>query len=242
MRIYESKLFQLLIFILILLAFAVLMDKVVMPLYVHLGDETEMPDVVDKTLEEATQYLEKKGFKVVISDSVYSGNYDVGTVVKQMPLPFSVVKQGRNVYLTVSIGEKPIIMPNLFGKPQREAEMLLKSYGLNLKRVYYAYSDNFPYKGVVISQSYPQGQKVKKDRPITITVSKGAVPKQKRIPKLLGKSLQNAKETLFDLNVPISKIEYTLDDRYLPGTIVAQSPKEGSPIKDNTSVELIVTK
>ena len=242
MSLYRSKLFQLFIVILVLAAAAVLMDKVVMPMYVHLGDETEMPDVVDKPLEEATQFLEKQGFKVVVSDSIYSGNYDVGTVVKQMPLPYSVVKQGRNVYLTVSIGEKPIIMPNLFGKPQREAEMLLKSYGLNLKRVYYAYSDNFPYKGVVISQSYPQGQKVKKEIPITITVSKGPVPKQKLIPKLIGKSLQNAKETLFDLNVNISKIEYTLDDKYLPGTIVAQSPKEGTPIKDDTSVELIVTK
>jgi len=242
MNIYKNKIFQLFIVFLVLLVIAFLMDRVIMPFYVHLGDEIEMPDIVDKTIEEASKELEKENFRVVISDSVFSGNYDVGMVVKQMPLPFSIVKKGRNVYLTVSIGEKPIIMPNLFGKPQREAEILLKSYGLNLKRVYFAYSDNFPYKGVVISQSFPQGQKIKKDRQITITVSKGAVPKQKLVPKLIGKSLQKVKETLFDLNVTISNIDYTMDDSYLPGTIVGQSPNEGTPIKDNTVVELVVTK
>jgi serine/threonine-protein kinase len=240
MSIYRNKVIQLIIVFFVLIIIAVLVDRVAMPLYVHLGNETEMPDVVEKSLEESIKILKNQGFRVVISDSIYSGNYDVGTVVKQMPLPFSVVKNGRNVYLTVSIGEKPIIMPNLFGKPKREAEMLLKTYGLNLKRIYYAYSNSFPYKGVVFAQSYPQGQKVKKGKPLTITVSMGPVPKQKTIPKLIGKSLQTVKTTLYDLNVTISNIEYTQDEKYLPGTIIGQSLEEGTKIKNDTTIDLIV--
>ena len=91
----------------VLLVFIV--DKIAMPLYVDLGNETELPDVIEMSLSEATNVLEEKGFQIVVKDSLYDTKHDVGTVIEQNPYPYATVKEGRRVYLTVSIGEKPII-------------------------------------------------------------------------------------------------------------------------------------
>jgi len=95
-----------------------------MPWYVRYGDEMELPDIVELSLDDARIRLENDGFQVVIADSVYDRNFPVGTVVEQMPLPFTTVKSGRYVYLKLSIGEKPIVMPNLFYKSPRDAGIL----------------------------------------------------------------------------------------------------------------------
>jgi beta-lactam-binding protein with PASTA domain len=42
--------------------------------------------------------------------------------------------------------------------------------------------------------------------------------------------------------VEISNIEYTEDDNYLPGTIIGQSIEVGTPIKNDTTIELVVVK
>jgi len=196
--------------------FVVLMDKVIMPWYVHLGDELEMPDVTELTVEDASRLLEEQGFSVVIADSVYDANYPKGTVVEQNPYPFSRVKKGRHVYLVVSIGKKPIIMPNLFYKSPRDAELILKSYGLELGSKNYEYND-FAVEGVVIGQSFPQGQKVKRGAKIDITISLGPFPTVKTIPELVGKSLNAAKKQLRTLGVRDIEVDYEERENILPG-------------------------
>lgn len=237
----KSRLIKLGIVFAAFLLFVIFMDKVVMPFYVHLGQEIEMPDIVEKSIGEAQSELEKQDFTVIITDSIYDSNYPIGTVVEQMPFPFSTVKKGRNVYLKVSIGEKPIIMPNLFYISPRDAELTLKSYGLKLGSKYLSFSDISP-KGVVIAQSYPQGQKIKKGSKINITVSLGPRPKQKTIPDLIGESLEAAKSQLRILGVAIDKIEYKENDNVLPETVLKQNLTPGIPVKEETKIELLVSK
>ena len=118
--------FKLSVLFLILIIVVVIMDRVVMPLYVHLGDETEMPDVIEMELTKARSLLEQQGFNVLIRDSLYDANHPENVVIEQNPYPYARVKEGRRVYLTISIGEKPIIMPNLFSVSPREAELILE--------------------------------------------------------------------------------------------------------------------
>ncbi len=224
-----------------LVLLVVLMDRVVMPLYVRFGDEVELPDVVEMKVDQAKEKLAQNDFIAVLADSVYDADYPTGTVVEQMPLPYSVVKKGRHVYLTVSIGEKPIHMPNLFYKSPRDAELILKAYGLERGAKYYRYSD-MSLAGVVISQSYPPGQIVKKGAKVDITISLGPLPKQRKIPDLLGKSLDKAKNQLKQLGISKIKVEYVEQDNILPETIVGQSVKAGTPITDSTVITLRVSK
>ena len=155
----QSLLYNISILLLIIIILTLLTDKIFMPLYISLGDETEMPDVIEMDLAEAEDLLEKQGFQVLVSDSMYDANHPEGIVIEQNPYPYATVKENRRVYLTISIGEKPIVMPNLFGVSPREADLILDSYDLKLKAKYYVYSDIY-HEGTVIGQSYPQGQEI----------------------------------------------------------------------------------
>jgi len=216
------------------------MDKFVMPAYVRLGQETELPDVVEMSAENAVKTLENKGFYGVITDSIYDAHYDAGMVVEQMPPAFSTVKQGRHVYLTVSIGEKPIIMPNLFYISPRDAELTLQSYNLELGAKHYEYDESSP-EGVVIAQSFPQGQKVKRGTRINITISLGPFPERRTIPQLVGKSLGEARSQLKILGVNKIKIAYEEKANILPKTILKQSIEPGTPVDEEKEIELTVS-
>ncbi|RMH62027.1 MAG: PASTA domain-containing protein [Calditrichaeota bacterium] len=224
------------VFILIILT-----DKVIMPWYVDLGDEIRMPDVIGKTVDEAQQILHKNDFHLIVADSVYDAHAPAGTIVEQRPYAFSTVKRGRNVYITVSNGEKAIVMPNLYGKSVREAEILLKSLHLELNNISYEYSDLYP-EGAIIGQSFPQGQTVEKNTYIAITVSLGEMPSERVMPNLVGKSLNAARQQLKQLGVRNIRTEYEENARYLPNTILNQKPKTGVLLADVEEVTLVVSR
>lgn len=95
------------------LTFNLLLMVVVIPLVVwllllfvdawtHHGETSTVPDVRGMSFERALATLEEAGLDVVISDSIDNpGNLVGGTIIDIMPKPGSVVKGGREVYLTV---------------------------------------------------------------------------------------------------------------------------------------------
>jgi beta-lactam-binding protein with PASTA domain len=97
------------------------------------GEYLRVPDVKGKTVEAATQLLEKNGFDVLIQDSVYFDTLPPLAVFKQFPDPDASVKVNRTVYLTINRSNAPLIdMPNLVGMSFRNAELELKANGLKL--------------------------------------------------------------------------------------------------------------
>ncbi len=235
-----SILYKMLFWFMILIIVVLVMDHLVMPAYVRFGQEVELPDVVEMSAENAKKTLENHGFHGVITDSVFDAHYDAGLIVEQMPPAFSTVKKGRHVYLTVSIGEKPIIMPNLFYISPRDAELTLQSYNLELGAKHYEYDDSSP-EGVVISQSYPQGQKVKRGTRINITISLGPFPERRTVPQLVGKSLDEAKSQLKILGMDKINITYEERANILPKTILKQSIEPGTPVDEDREIELTVS-
>jgi serine/threonine-protein kinase len=237
----QSVLFNISILLLIVIVITLLMDKIFMPLYISLGDETEMPDVIEMDLAEARNVLTNQGFQVLVSDSLYDANHPEGIVIEQNPYPYATVKENRRVYLTISIGEKPIIMPNLFGVSPREADLILDSYDLKLKAKYYVYSDIY-HEGTVIGQSYPQGQEIRAGADIDITISLGKLKEETIVPDLIGKSLYEARQRLRLLELKIEEVIYEERSNILPETVVKQSIQAGEPFKPGDSIILTVSK
>jgi beta-lactam-binding protein with PASTA domain len=237
----HSWLYRFTFYILAFIIVLILVDRIVMPLYVHLGDEIEMPDVIEMNVEEARTKLSNQGFKVFVKDSLYDADHPVGTVIEQSPYPYATVKEGRRVYLTMSIGEKPIIMPKLFGVSPREAELILETYNLNLNSKSYVFSDIY-HEGTVMAQSYPPGQPIKAGSKIDITISLGILKEEMKIPDLVGISLHEAKEKLKALRLNIGEITFEERDNILPETVLSQSPKPGEFFKPGDIINLTVSK
>lgn len=237
----RSWLYRPAILLVILIFVGIIADQLIMPYYIKLGDEIEMPDVIEMHIDEARKMLTENGFNVLVKDSLYDANHELGTVIEQNPYPYALVKEGRRVYLSISIGEKPILMPNLFGVSPREAELILETYDLVLRARNYVYSDMY-HEGTVMGQSYPPGQEIKAGSKINITISLGKLKEEMQIPNLVGKSLYEARERLRKLGVKIGEVSYQERDNILPETILSQSIEPGTHVTPEDMIDLVVSK
>src|SRR5262245_26836802 len=95
-----------------LVAGLILFNSLIMPTFVHRGDETKVPDVVGKTQAEAQAMLLKAGLTPGETRQ-RNDRRPVGTVIRQQPQAGNSVKEGRPVILTVSLGEPGREVPAL---------------------------------------------------------------------------------------------------------------------------------
>ncbi|NOX36629.1 MAG: PASTA domain-containing protein [Calditrichaeota bacterium] len=237
---WKQRMLKLLYYLVGFFALVLIMDNLVMPWYTKHGKEYELPDITELPVEQAIDILKQNGFTPVIQDSVYDSDLPPGTVLRQNPLPFSTVKKGRRVYLVVSIGEKPVIMPNLVGLTPQDAKFRLTEEALQLNRTFYDFSEYYP-KGVVIAQSVPPGDTLRKGQSVNITVSLGPPPEAQKVPSLKGKSLIAAKKELEVLGIPLGRIDYQYRPDLVPETVVAQSIPAGTPVVEADSINLVVS-
>lgn len=93
-----------------------------------------VPTVKSLSYEQAAQRLENDGLVAVLSDSVYDKSTRPGTVIEQNPKVGTVVKEGREVYLTINaFSPKMVSLPTLTDISLRQARSILE--GLEIKKV-----------------------------------------------------------------------------------------------------------
>ncbi|MCB0305402.1 MAG: PASTA domain-containing protein [Calditrichaeota bacterium] len=232
-----------LVWLVSLVLLVLFMDYLVMPWYTRLGEEYQLPDVTVKQISQAQDILREEGFKPIVQDSAYDSDYAPGVVLRQNPEPFTTVKKGRRVYLVVSSGEKPIYMPDLIRESLTNAELRLKEMGLVLNHKYLEFSEAIPYPGVVIRQSVPPGDLVRAGKGINLTVSLGPPPDSQEVPRLVGKSLEQALKELEAVGIPRDSIAVreSYKPNLVPFTVIAQSVPESTPSIDVGRIELTIS-
>ncbi|GIV29328.1 MAG: PASTA domain-containing protein [Bacteroidia bacterium] len=135
----------------------------------------ETPELIRLPLKDAVRLIESKKLKYTIIDSIYKPEEKPGIVIAQNPDPHSKVKENRTVYITITSFQPPKIeMPKLVDMSERQAVMIIKSYGLRLGKIIYEPSDC---NGCVIKQmtgdkEIKAGDYVKKGSTIDIVVGK----------------------------------------------------------------------
>jgi hypothetical protein len=85
-----------------------------------------VPDLLGKTLEEATALLEALQLVLVIGASGFSNTYAVGQVFSQVPAASAVVNQGTEVAISISLGRDPFVPPVV--APTTRAETPLRTF------------------------------------------------------------------------------------------------------------------
>lgn len=131
-----------------------------------------------------------------------------------------------------------VVVPNLIGKTEAQAQELIKQSKLDYKIAGYKYDERFP-KGVIAFQKPKPNAKVKEDRRIYVFLSSGE--KMVSVPSLKGKSLREAKLLLESIGLGIAKIDTIPSYEYPAATVVSQNYLEGTQIKSGSSIALTVT-
>ena len=102
--------------------------------YTHHGEAYEVPDVTNKTLEQAQLLLRQQQLTCVVVDSSYVKGVPSGIILEQTPASGMRVKEGRVVYLTINTDKVPEIkIPDLIeNSSMRQAAAKLKAMGFRL--------------------------------------------------------------------------------------------------------------
>lgn len=144
------------------------------------GQTAVVPDIKHKSYALASDILGANKLSIEISDSVYDRSLAPGTVVESWPKAGAVVKEGRQVYVTVtafSPKQVTISMPLSGNVSSRQAMSYLRGIGITDIRV-----ENVPseYADLVLGARYGDtplsvGSVIPVTSTVTLTVGNGIV-------------------------------------------------------------------
>ena len=216
-------------------------NNLLMPWYVNKGGEIPTPSVIGVKFEVAQQLLDSLGLSPRQGDIRPDNKYPIGTVINQNPVAGKMVNQGRRVYLTISGGERLVVVPNIKGRTLRDATFQLEREGLKLGEIKYDTSGEFP-ANTVISQDVPADMKIKRESQVAVTISQGKTAPNTQVPNLNGKTLTEAEKILKGMGLILGNINYQPLANFLPNTIIDQFPHVGELVPAGQAIDVVVVK
>lgn len=138
------------------------------------NNNAEIPNVVGKSRAEAVSILEREGF-VVNRTEAHSDTVEKDNVIATSPEAGSRAARGSAVSITISLGSdnSKITMPDLLGKNEMDATMLLVELGLKVGKVEYISYEDAAMTDLIIYQSESVGVHVDAGTEIDIKISTG---------------------------------------------------------------------
>jgi serine/threonine-protein kinase len=225
-------------FIVVFLLLIYAVDSYVLPSMVHQKEIVSVPEIQGLELEEAIAELDNFNLNYQITSEQYNESYDAETVIKQVPAPNAKVKEGRPVYLTISKGKQQVSAPSLVGLDLRGARIELMQKGLNLGKIDYQNSEDFP-KDTIISQSIPSGKEVLLGKEIDVTVSLGS-KSMIAVPSLVGLDFEDAVNIITDVGFEVGTVTYRDSQTFLTNTVIETYPNQFEMVPKGTIINMII--
>jgi eukaryotic-like serine/threonine-protein kinase len=198
------------------------------------ANRVEMPDAVGRPLSEVAAPLDQADVPVDVDE--VADDAPAGIVLAQDPGPGVVVTGEDRVRFTVSRGPEPRPVPEVAGLPLPGAAWELGRAGFVVESSDVPDAD-VP-EGAVISTEPEAGQVAAKDTTVKVTVSAGPPPVA--VPTLTGRTQQEAATRLDQLGLVPNTISTSGSLAGPGGTVEAQEPAPGTPLRPGQVVTLTV--
>ncbi len=197
--------------------------------------EVVVPTVRDLAQSDAVQVLKEAG--LVPNDEIYyiyDDTIPVGNVVKTEPLEGRVVRKNRKVDLYISKGPEFIVTPDLFGRTEMEARVILRDLELNMS-VVLEYNEEIE-EGLIYRQVPGESFRISRGEEVVVYVSQGRGPFV--LADLIGYSEAGAIEYLEENDLrPRVRYKFTIGST---GHVVEQVPEPGAEVIPGQFVDIIV--
>lgn len=204
-------------------------------------NEVQIPDLVNKTEDEAEQILKDLKLKLVVKSEEYNENIEKGKIISQDP-PYQenyTIKEHSEISIVISKGTEKVDVPNVVGKRREEAEKELKEVGLVPEII--EENDEKVEAGIVLSQDPEDGENVNKGSTVKLVVSKGSAIVKVEVPSLVGKNEQEAKALLVEAGLKANIINDE-DESKNDGVVLRQSKEAGTQVQEGTTITITVNK
>jgi len=197
--------------------------------------EVAVPEVRDLSQSDAAQFLREAG---LVPNAeifyIYDDDIAVGNVVKTEPPEGRVVRKDRVIDLYVSKGPEFIVTPDLFGRTELEARVILRDLEL-IMSVVKEYNEEIP-EGVVFRQVPGESFRISRGDEVVVYVSQGRGPF--RIADLRGYSEEGA-ITYLEENALKPRVRYRFTIG-ASGHVIEQVPEPGEEVLPGQFVELVI--
>jgi eukaryotic-like serine/threonine-protein kinase len=223
----------LLVFILASAAF--LSAITAMRIAIH-GREVTMPNLVGKSVSEASQLLRSRGLVLRVADRVYS-DLPANVVVRQTPTSGLLMKVSQQAHVVLSLGQRQLTIPRLEGTTLRISRIEMLRAGLQVGEVSNITAPKVPPDTVVMQNPKP-GTGAATPR-VDVLVSQGDRDKAYVMPHLIGLNESDAQHRL-DLASLRRQVNYVAAPQWPHGAVIDQTPAGGARIPASASVELTV--
>ncbi|HNX42999.1 MAG TPA: PASTA domain-containing protein [Bacteroidales bacterium] len=233
------KHFLLSVLITIVLAWIILM---ILKQYTRHGETVTVPKITGLTLAQAQELESSDDFNYVVVDSVFDLTKKGGTITMQDPLPNSIVKPGRIIYISVvaTVPEK-VKMPDLVDLSIRQAKALLETYGLRLGNVSMIpdIAKNMVLRMSHNGSSISPGTSISKGSTIDLVVGLGTGSGAFQIPFLIGKTRAEAQVELQQLGLLVGDEKF-IDGDSLDARVYQQNPAYvyGLTVRSSSAISL----
>jgi len=201
--------------------------------------EVTVPNLANKTVDEAKSELEKIGLKLVLGKTINHPTVEEELIISQSPKAEEIVKKNQEIVVTISNGPIMVEVPDVYDKPLATAEIELSNVGLTSAPTY-AYHSQIA-SGNVFRQEPGVNESVAQETVVNLIVSKGPEPVWIKMPKLTGYALTEAETILKLNNLILGVVSPEPSYRYDKETVIRQDPGADSEILQGSIVNLVVS-
>ncbi|MBX7264714.1 Stk1 family PASTA domain-containing Ser/Thr kinase [Micromonospora sp. Llam7] len=201
------------------------------------GRYTTAPQLVSMSKAEAQAQAAQGGFTLRYGEPRHDDQVPRDGVVDQNPASAGRILKGGVITVTLSLGPERFPVPDVVGKEFDLAEADLASAQLEVVKGAARYDDGLP-EGVVVATKPEAGKEVKPGDEITVFLSKGRAPIT--VPNLVGKSLNDARAQIAQLDLVLVEPTYKQSDKPRD-EVIGQSPADGGGVERGAQIRLEVS-
>ncbi len=202
------------------------------------GSRIVVPSVVGASVEEASAVLAPLGLRSEVIENRFDEDIAAGKILESNPSGGDKIDAGGSVKLVISKGQERYVIPVLTGLTPEAALKLLTNQPLKSAGIVEEFNTTIP-KGLVISTNPSNGQKVKRDTPVTIFVSKGV--EQIALATYVGQSADQAQNELTEAGFNVES-SFAYSETAAAGTVVSQVPSGVVTAAKGSTITLVVSK
>ncbi len=170
---------------------------------------------------------------------MYSDSVPAGSILSQNPVAGRPLEEGQAIVVDISRGPKTITLENYVGMEYRQAEVALRRLGL--EPIVQTENDADAEKDSVIRTQPAAGESLSAGDTVVLVVSEGPKLKDVVVPDVTGLTLAQAEEKLRGEGLTPGTAT-PVDSKKPDGTIIFQSIPAKSTVKENTTVDLQISR
>ncbi|WP_238018319.1 PASTA domain-containing protein [Dactylosporangium sp. AC04546] len=205
--------------------------------WLGVGRYTDAPDLTQYKRDQIVEMARANGFKVQFTEPKFDASVPKDKVLVQDPGPGGRILDGGTISITLSLGPEVYKVPDIAGKEYDLALVDLQAMKLTATRAE-KFDDAVP-PGYVVDTEPKIGTQVNPGSAVTVYVSKG--PNPVKVPLLIGKQLDAAKQELSKVHIQLGRVEEVDSDKP-KNEVVSQSIGDGNSVTDGMVMDLQISK